>query len=504
MTEERRDAVVGWVTIAVVVTVLLIVGWMWSSDRDEVAQVEPPSANKVSEAKDYLQSANSAFDAGNYRAARKLAETAIQLDPLLFEAALLGGDAAIESKEFDKAIELFERVPDGDSRSAINAKYGSARVNYLRGIHDVAERTLRAILERRPGHISSDDLLSEILDVQGRRQASVKYAMEVAREGRSSLEALMLLTDPEFVISPNNRAQRATDRTPELGGPKLGLARAAFDEGDNDRGWSLVREAIATDPSLLEARLLWGKRLLDSDAKAFVEWHESLPKQAEDFSELWFLRGEWAQRHDQPRAAIRCFWQTLVLEPNHRAAHFKLAQLLRDSKPTAAKEVLDRGLQLSRLKKALEPIVAVGVEATLDEFYEVVVTLEALDREVEARAWEAYARRDEDGFEFVRIDGVTGSLRHVDSPYANEWAGLSSYPLPDMRIEPPAGGEATPSDYAVAFEDQAIAIGLDFTYVPAPDDTTPGKRIIELTGGGVAAIDFDLDAWPDMFFTQGG
>ena len=44
----------------------------------------------------------------------------------------------------------------------------------------------------------------------------------------------------------------------------------------------------------------------------------------------------------------------------------------------------------------------------------------------------------------------------------------------------------------------------DFVYLNGDDPSTPGARMYEQTGGGVAVLDFDGDRWPDLYFTQGG
>ena len=44
---------------------------------------------------------------------------------------------------------------------------------------------------------------------------------------------------------------------------------------------------------------------------------------------------------------------------------------------------------------------------------------------------------------------------------------------------------------------------MKFSYYNGDDPTSEGKRMFEYTGGGVAAIDYDLDGWCDLYFTQG-
>ena len=84
-------------------------------------------------------------------------------------------------------------------------------------------------------------------------------------------------------------------------------------------------------------------------------------------------------------------------------------------------------------------------------------------------------------------------------------ADFSSYPLPRIdRPAPVAPREvATADNEAIRFVDVTASSGLDFAYVNGDDPETPGRRMFEFTGGGVAVLDYDLDGWPDLYFTQG-
>lgn len=53
---------------------------------------------------------------------------------------------------------------------------------------------------------------------------------------------------------------------------------------------------------------------------------------------------------------------------------------------------------------------------------------------------------------------------------------------------------------AIRFRNVASSAGLHFTLEHNP---TPEKHIIEMMPGGVAAVDYNNDGWPDIFFTNG-
>src|SRR4029077_12604208 len=81
----------------------------------------------------------------------------------------------------------------------------------------------------------------------------------------------------------------------------------------------------------------------------------------------------------------------------------------------------------------------------------------------------------------------------------------SRFPMPDWATSQPdavvAASHLTPAN--IRFVDQARELGIDFQFVN-DDDNPLGKRIFQISGGGVAALDYEGDGWTDLYFAQGG
>ena len=104
---------------------------------------------------------------------------------------------------------------------------------------------------------------------------------------------------------------------------------------------------------------------------------------------------------------------------------------------------------------------------------------------------------------------VCGGLSAVGGWFASDaWerSYLPQAPPPPTAARIADGADATravdaaETATAVRFRESAQALGVDFAY---RDGATGDYQIMETTGGGVAALDYDLDGTQDLFFTNG-
>jgi hypothetical protein len=138
---------------------------------------------------------------------------------------------------------------------------------------------------------------------------------------------------------------------------------------------------------------------------------------------------------------------------------------------------------------------------------------ESLDRLWEAWGWARVAQAEDPTLEWpsetiARIEPLlhAGLPRSIPERNPARRLDVSSYPLPDFEHLHTAASSSAPTQLAhalIQFADIAEAAGIRFVYFNSPDPSTAGARIVETTGGGVAAFDFDGDTWPDLYFTQG-
>ncbi|HVX30476.1 MAG TPA: VCBS repeat-containing protein, partial [Nitrolancea sp.] len=144
---------------------------------------------------------------------------------------------------------------------------------------------------------------------------------------------------------------------------------------------------------------------------------------------------------------------------------------------------------------------------------ELVESYEAVGRLWEAYGWCRFAARLDRANQrsvpiLARLERKVRNLPlklTADSANLALAIDLSGYPLPEFRnsawVPPQAVAEQVPES-TPAFRNDARAAGLRFRYFNGTEGS-PQHRMFEFTGGGIGALDFDLDGYTDLYFTQG-
>ena len=425
-------------------------------------------------------------------------------------ALILAGRGSAMVQDYAGSIGYYSRVPIDDSQNSIDARYEKARIEYEYRTYSNAEKDLRSVLERDPDHLEANRLMGEIMDLSGRRWEAIPYALEVARQTQARLDTLLRLADQEQMEGRLAKILKANERDRSDPAPRLGLCRTALWEGQPDASRMLAESVIKDRPDLVEAHVRLGGLLLDSAPDEFVQWHEALPEGVDFHPDLWVFRGRWARMQNQTKAAARCFWEAVKRNPNEGPGAKALGQLLIQlGREEDAQPFLDRAASLSELRSLIGMATKARQQAPVEIIKQIPEQLTKLGRSREAAGWNALLsgkRAAPDGARHAKTPEDVLTLWVSKESQPGLTIDLSDLPLPDFSkaANTKNGLDSTSLKFKARYEDLAASVGLDFTFVGAPDETTEGKRIIELTGGGVGAIDFDLDSWPDMFLTQGG
>ena len=468
-----------------------------------------------------LEEAQQALQQSDFEWAESLAGRVSARSELLPEALLIASEASSRLGRTDAALDYLERLPADGSPTEIRGLKAAVTLSHLAGRLTLTEHHLRRILRSDPGNTFATVRMARLLSLEGRRWEATVWLFEWLRHefsgppGRDpfGLEQLLLLGGAD--LSVDMPAKFRSNSPQSVDDPMLRLWEATLTRLDDDKpqAEALLRKVIAGAPDRVEAHAQLGQLLLESDSEdAITRWQAQLPVAADEHPEIWFARGMWFENQREPKAAARCFAETVRRDPNHRAANYRLSRLLiglgHDQRGAPFAERADRLQQLEELLIALD-----DVRSDTDRMQRAAELMESLGRLWEAWGWWRVAltgnhrlnqaQSNSDRLRRLLQQNPPLTLETANPALLTDW---SSFPLPgwDESLAKHALNSSTePVRARVVFEDFAPQAGLNFRYFNSGTADFGALKMYEFAGGGVAVLDYDGDGWQDVYLTQG-
>ena len=463
-----------------------------------------------------------AFNRGEYEEAYRLAEEAWESSSSN-RLARIAGECAQRDNRFDDALRWYRRLEEDDSEDYLAGTVARALLCLNTGRLRESEEAFRLAVAKQPENVGFRRSFGQLLNAEGRRWEASEQFFGTVRygvfAGETTMEDLLLLANFEAPFENNPIMDQAIETMPDDPIPLLGRVLTHYIFNRYEEGMKICRDVIAKSPEEAQAQMWLGRGLIDSDQLAKVPaWNAKVPENANEFPGIWHIRGVWAEKVGQKKAAARCFWEAVRREPNYIAANYQLGlALMSIGEKAKAKPFLDRHALLSQYHQICHPIYTEGPR--LESLKQLVSLAGKLGRNWEQFAWLKFAmsqaQEKNNQKEFTAMQPRYSELgqslqdslppRTLASFNPAVSVDLSSYPLPDWSRGASESGQPTTRRPVaqIRFEDIAPEVGLNFTYFNSADRNTKGMRIFESTGGGVAACDYDLDGWSDLYFTQG-
>lgn len=465
-------------------------------------------------AKSLIAAARVARNRGQIDEARRIVNQAVGLHPTSAPVCVAAAELELASEHLETALVHLERAEYDGSSAALTAIGSAGDILYRLRRMEEAEQRFRRVLALDPPNVMARQRLAQLAAIAGRRWDATRFYFEIIKAGQFDTHDLALLGDPELAYK--NRAF-----VDLLAGPATddvwlteGAARHALFRSEGTKAARLYGQLAAMRPGDIEIQAGYGRALFEAGAVAeFLKWYSRLPAAALDHYEIWDVCGRFAQQRQEYDVAIRCYWEAIRRDPNLRQAHYQLAGLLHQrGDERRAQAFRERAEQLHAFSETLSLIhIDTNRLDVVERAAELAATL--------ARPWETWGwvhaaalrsgRRDHR----EEADRLRTSLT-ADTPLTLPVGNLalkhdlSDYPSPAWRESSVAADgnvakQAVLRAPSVRFADMAADAGIDFTYHNGDDPREPGIPIWKSSGGGVAALDYDGDAWPDLYFTQG-
>lgn len=446
-----------------------------------------------------------AVQAGELAKAEPLLARGLATEPDHPDVLLAAGDVAVLREQPAKAIPYYERALERPDVDLDRTRFSLAEAQRTLGQLSAAERNLREIKDQKTYPVA--ERIAFVFTTSGRRRSALPWLQELIGTGRSHLGTLLVITDPERPALDAEFLKTCQTIAPD--DPLTHLASAVEAASRND--WDGVAKWIAGAGEFPESQALRGELLLARNQLAeFAEWQQTVSRETEVLPEIWVLRGRWAEAMGQAKSAVRCFFEATRRDINARSAVYRLGKELHAlDENSLAGPFLKRANELHELSAAIEQLHR--KPGDLEVIRLLAEQTERLGRLWESAAWCRVAEEQNPLEPWVRSLAAKLQPRitsetpwTVLDPDPRIGFPVDRFPLPDWSASTPATQAiAAQPPSGIRFTNAAARLGIDFTYFNSPDPATEGMRIFESAGGGIAALDYDGDDWPDLYFTQG-
>ena len=419
------------------------------------------------------------------------------------------------------AIQTIRRIPQ-DSPKAAPAAGQAAEWTVALGKLPEAEADLLAILKQYPTAVPAIRLLTKIYNAQGRRFEANRYLERLIRLGDFTRLELLATVDPRDYFDDEPTRNAFTNAYPDHPYVAFAPIRTRLIRNGYEKNFEALKQISTRNPELLEPWVWTATSMLETERLSELQnWLSKRPNLAEKHPEYWYALGGLLLRSDQPQSSARCFVQAIQLDRRHVAAYQGLADaLIKLQMVESAQRVRQFANDLISINDYAQQISYAYGEPKL---YDKIATIyQSLGDDIAAFGWEALAVSLGHRPMSEALQEKKNAVRKGPpaAPKVLETLPWESWPLPNELIPSNLSSNQSPdkpdksdpdfpqatqngSSGSIAMEDVAKALGIDSNY---DNGAKPNRSwfTIEGIGGGVNALDYDKDGWPDLYFSQAG
>lgn len=329
------------------------------------------------------EAALQALGAGQEDVAFEYARQAMRIEPenpqVVFLFAMVLGDR----QRYAEAIQLLQELSSREPTTRLPALGQTAEWMVDSGRYDEAESQFRSVLKEVPDALMVHHRLGQLLLQTGRRTEAALHFDFLSQFGELDHEELRSLLIRARAFPGDNGATRFDPLN------NLAMCRQELADGKSDQVVKVIVDAgdanSAAEQALL-ARLLAEQEKFDDVRKLLGKM-----EMAQAGADGWYAKGCLAFNDAEPKVAVACFCQTLLLDQTDVDAYRMLSRALElTGEPEIAKAIAARAVLVEETHTMGTKLV--GDQAKdLELIQRLAQSLMKLNRPMEALGWQTIA-----------------------------------------------------------------------------------------------------------------
>ena len=453
---------------------------------------------------------------GRFKEAYRLAQSYLVANPNDPEAIVIAGECLAALGNRDDAIDVFLMVAPANAEFGVRALGQAADLQVAAERPEEALATYGRIVEHHDDVTLAHRRMAWILNSMGRRFEAAKHLRVLAGRREITWRQLSGLVS----ICDQNSVQpipgTTGDETKLVAGD-LRRARQLAMTRKWDECVALTNRLVEKFPESAPIAAYAGTVYADrQDVGSLVQWRKNLPKGIENHPEYWSAIAQWSAMEGDLKGAVRAAMESIELDQTNYLMFLKLGQWLQATGNTSgAQNALERSRHLVIARDVMRSFFT--GEPTAAAFVQMANSMIKLKRPNEAIGWAVQAQKAGIGKSKLRaIEEALLALQNDPAAEGNAarqtwvFCGVSKdeYPMPkvhtDQLVPAPKSRDDDASNVVISFQDITEKVASKFAYDPGFDSDDGSYFLHQMMGGGIGVIDFDLDGWQDVYFSQGG
>jgi len=498
--------------IRLVFATTLILGCSGDSGKNLPSQPAGSPSNIAGD----LETAFHLHETGDKPAALKIIREILIADPQNKHALAIAIEIHASQGDHCQAAEMAEELSEVDRKNASQLLVRAFDWNLKCGNFTAAETNLLKAIDAKPSDPAPRRLLAQILNAQGRRQRASEQVRELLRLRAASHHEVLSLIDqsgPFMLAAFDQFADPGQSTLFTLGEARMRYI--GFNESPDkilDRLKPLLK-MFPNDSSLYAfyARVL-------GETGRIEQWQEltdQFPAGIDQQSEYWRSLGDILVIQERHAEAIRALGEAIRIDPTDRQSLRSLVRSLdvlgKANEAEKPRRILDDLDQIFRLAKDANAEQAMAISRKLQE----------LLRPWEAEAWRIHSAKLSGSIDTAISESnqrlaAIAAWEQKSQPERIRDAALQKmlgfdirqWPMPDIQLATKSIPiNPTPDALAIKnfrFDDIAKSVGIDTVFHSGLDPDSGVFYAHQVNGGGMAAIDYDLDGRCDLYIAQAG